>query len=192
MMPNTSWHLTPVTPGSFRCGFPVGVNRRRRGSALDRQTTLHVMRIFALSFITVLMFTGCCTSISTSVRNETGRDIHLTAVWRSQQVESVTIHAKSTGRCSGVMPAFPGQPPESWIISDGQSRFTFADVSPIGSMPSRFISSTRFTRDFPCKRVTQHVRIAADMTIHAVRVIGYTDSEPAPFPINYTNKEDER
>ena len=29
------------------------------------------------------------------------------------------------------------------------------------------------------------------MTIHAVRVIGYTDKEPPLFPIHYTKKEAE-
>jgi|ERR1019366_4642400 hypothetical protein len=150
------------------------------------------MRFFTLCFVAMLMLTGCCTSISTSVRNETGRDIKLTAIWQSQQVETVTIRASSTGGCSGVMPTLPGQLPESWIISDGQSRFIFADVSPIATMPSRFVSSSRFTRIFPCKQITQHIRVAPDMTIHAVRVIGYTESEPSPFPICYTKKESEK
>ncbi len=59
-------------------------------------------------------------------------------------------------------------------------------------MPSQFISGSRFTRDFPCKRITRHVRIAPDMTIHAMRVIGYTESEPTFFPIHHTEKEVER
>ena len=90
------------------------------------------------------------------------------------------------------MPSLAGFAPDCWIVSDGQSRFTFADVSPIATMPSPFTSSSRFTRNFPCNRITKHVRIASDMTIHAVRVVGYTDSEPATFPIRYTAKEDER
>lgn len=36
MWPNTALEPTPVTPGSFRCGFPVGGNPRRRGSAFGR------------------------------------------------------------------------------------------------------------------------------------------------------------
>ncbi len=150
------------------------------------------MRTLLLVLATMPMLTGCCISISTSVRNETGKDIRLTFVRQSQQVETVTIHPSSTVRCSGVMPAMAGFPPDSWIVSDGQMRYTFADVSPVATMPSPFVSSSRFTRGFPCKRVTQHVRLSSDMTIHAVRVIGYTDSEPAPFPIHYTMKEDER
>jgi hypothetical protein len=82
--------------------------------------------------------------------------------------------------------------PDSWIVTDGQLRFTFADVSPIAAMPDAFISRSRFTSDFPCRRVTQHVRLDSDMTIHAVRVLGYTDREPPEFPIRYTKKEDER
>jgi hypothetical protein len=33
MLPNTALEPTPVTPGSFRFGFPVGGCHRRRGSA---------------------------------------------------------------------------------------------------------------------------------------------------------------
>jgi hypothetical protein len=140
----------------------------------------------------LLMLTGCCVNLATSVRNETGRDIRLTVLRQAYQVETIIIHPAMTGRFGGVMTPFPGAEPDSWIISDGLSRFTFADVSPIAVMPSQFVSSTRFTRDFPCKRVTRHVRLAPDMTIHALRVIGYTESEPAPFPIHYTKKEDEK
>jgi len=138
---------------------------------------------------TAVMLTGCCTNIATSVRNESGRDIQLTLIHLSQQTETVTIHAGSTGRCKGVIPSHPSYSPDSWIISDGQSRFIFSDVSPIATLPSPFVSRSRFTRDFPCNRVTRHVRITSNMTIHAARVIGYTKLEPAPFPISYTTKE---
>jgi hypothetical protein len=147
------------------------------------------MRIPALSIFAVIILTGCCISNSTSVRNETGKDILLTTVNQAKQTETVMIRAKATGRCSGVWPALPDQPPESWAISDGKSRFTFADVSIIATLPDQFVSSSRFTRDFPCNRITRHVRIAPDMTIHAVRVIGYTEWEPPSFPIHYTKKE---
>lgn len=138
---------------------------------------------------TAMMLTGCCTNLATSVRNESGRDIQLTLVHLSQQTETITIRAGSTGRCKGVIPTHPGYSPDSWIISDGQLRFAFSDISPIATLPDPFVSQSRFTRDFPCNRVTRHVRIASNMTIHAVRVIGYTKSEPAPFPISYTTKE---
>ena len=36
MWPNTSLEPTPITPGSFRFGFPVGESHRRRGSVLGR------------------------------------------------------------------------------------------------------------------------------------------------------------
>ena len=141
-------------------------------------------------FVAFAMLTGCCTSITTSVRNESGRNIQLTIVRNSQKIETITIRASSTGKCAGVMPTHTGFPPDSWIISDGQSQFTYSDVSPIATMPDRFISSSRFTRDFPCNRIIKHVGLASDMTIHAVRVIGYTESEPAQFPIHYVKKED--
>src|SRR5262249_14343238 len=144
------------------------------------------MRNSLLLLIAVLALSGCCTGIATSVRNESGRDIQLTLVSHLQGTQTVTIRASATARCSGVMPAFRDGTTDSWIIADGQSHFRFADVSPIATMPKQFISSSRFTSDFPCNRITQHVRIASDMTIHAVRVIGYTESQPAQFPIHYT------
>ncbi|MSR65948.1 MAG: hypothetical protein EXS24_01060 [Pedosphaera sp.] len=148
----------------------------------------HIVR-YSLVLVMALMVTGCCTSITTSVRNESGRDIQLTVMRRLEPTETVKIRAASTGRCKGVMSSHPGFAPDFWIVSDGQSRFTFSDVSLIATLPSRFVSSSRFTRDFPCKRVTQHVRITPEMTIHAVRVIGYTESEPTEFPIRYTVTE---
>jgi hypothetical protein len=36
MFSNTSLEPTPITPGSFRFGFPVGGSHRRRGSVLGR------------------------------------------------------------------------------------------------------------------------------------------------------------
>ena len=36
MWPNTSLEPTPITPGSYRFGFPVGGSRGRRGSVLGR------------------------------------------------------------------------------------------------------------------------------------------------------------
>ena len=151
-----------------------------------RFVTLNAAQMFLLLIFVILMATGCCVTPSTRVRNETDKILKLTTYWQSQQIETVTIPARSTGRCVGVMPI---QPPTSWVISDGQSRFIFTNVSPIAVMPSEFVSNSRFTSNFPCKRFTQHVSIASDMTIHAMRVIGYTESEPPAFPIHFTKKE---
>jgi hypothetical protein len=147
----------------------------------------HPLPMIALSG---LILTGCCTSFTTTVRNETGRDLTLTTMRHSGQTETVAIRAGAKARCGGVMPRSLDGSADSWMVSDGRSQFVFADVSPISTMPRAFISSSRFTRDFPCRRITQHVRLAPDMAIHAVRVIGYTASEPAPFPIQYSRKED--
>jgi hypothetical protein len=141
--------------------------------------------------LAAFLLNGCCVGFTAKVRNETGRDLRLTVVRHSGQSDAVTIRAGTAARVAGVMPHLDWSP-DSWVIADGQSRFTFADVSPIAAMPDAFISSSRFTSMFPCRRVTQHVRVASDLSIHAVRVIGYTDKEPAPFPIRYTKKEDER
>lgn len=157
--------------------------------SLSRWATPRIMRYSLLLLPAALTIGGCCTSFTTAVRNETGRDVQFTMMGRSHQTETITIRASSTGRCRGVMPATLDGTTDSWVISDGQSRFTFADLSPIATMPKQFVSSSRFTSNFPCKRVTQHVRIARDMTIHAVRVIGYTELQPAQFPIHYTTKE---
>ena len=36
LMPNTALEPTPITPGSYRFGFPVGESHLRRGSAFGR------------------------------------------------------------------------------------------------------------------------------------------------------------
>jgi|SRR5208282_3902653 len=140
--------------------------------------------------LSALMLTGCCTSIITSVRNESGRDLTLTVFRHLGQTETLAIRAGARGRCGSVMPRSLDGSADSWTVSDGRSQFVYADVSPIATMPGAFISSSRFTGDFPCRRIAQHVRLAPDMAIHAVRVIGYTASEPAPFPIQFSRKED--
>lgn len=108
------------------------------------------MRILLSLLVAMLMLTGCCVTSLTSVRNETHKDLSLSVVRQSEQVETVMIRASSTGRCGGLMLNVPDQPAVSWIISDGQSRFIYADVSPIATMPGPFVSSSRFTSDFPC------------------------------------------
>jgi hypothetical protein len=140
-------------------------------------------------FALLMLLPGCCVSSSTSVRNETGRDIHLIVYHGSQALEGVTIRASSTGKCGGITAGADGMSADSWVVTAGRERFTFADVSPIATLPGAFTSSSRFTGDFPCKRITRHVRLASDMTIHADRVLGYTESEPSQFPIHYTKKE---
>lgn len=150
------------------------------------------MRRLSLAILSTAMLTGCCTSITTVVRNGTGRDITLTMSRHSGPTETIAIRTGSKGRVRGVMPPGLDGSTDSWTVSDGRSAFIFADVSPIAIMPHAFISSSRFTRDLPCKRITQHVRLAPDMAIHAVRVIGYTESEPAAFPIHYTKREDKK
>jgi len=148
------------------------------------------MRILLLIFLPTLMLTGCCINFSTKLRNETSRDVLLTRTWPSQtaereQTETVLIYAKSNARFYG--------DGKSWIISDGKTRYVFSDVSPIATMPSRFTSSTRLTTHwFPCLRITRYVRLAPDMTIHADRVIGYTESEPPQFPLYPTKSESEK
>lgn len=144
------------------------------------------------ALVATLMLSGCCVNISTSVRNETDENLILTHIGPFQQFGTVIIRAHSTRRCDGILPAVPGKSPDSWIITDGQSQFTYTNVSPIASMPDKFVSSSRFTSEFPCNRFTRHVAITPDMAIHAVRVIGYTESEPSPFPIHYTKKESEK
>ena len=139
----------------------------------------------------ILMLTGCCVNFTTAVRNQTGKDVVITVCSARGGTEREAIQAGAKAYLRGAMPRYPDGACDSWMVSDGDSKFIFSDISPIATMPSAFISRSRFTRDFPCKRVTQHVRLGPDMAIHAVRVIGYTASEPAPLPIEYTRTEDE-
>ena len=142
--------------------------------------------------MSALLLPGCCIRVTTVVRNGTGSDITLTMCRQPKPPETVAIRAGAKKRVSGVMPRSLDGAADSWMVSDGRSVFTFADVSPIAAMPGAFTSSSRLTRDFPCKRLTQHVRLAPDMTIHPVRVIGYTAHEPVPFPIHYTRMENQK
>ena len=160
-----------------------------------KQIRWHSFAKTAVSFLALaatLILDGCCVNISTSVRNETDENLILTHIGQFQQFGTVMIRAHSTGRSDGILPAESGKSPDSWVISDGRSKFNYTNVSPIASMPRAFVSRSRFTSDFPCNRITYHVAITPDMAIHAVRVIGYTESEPSPFPIHYTKKESER
>jgi hypothetical protein len=157
-------------------------------SGIGRPRVLLIVR--PLTVACLLLLSGCCTEICTSVRNETGKDVNLTLLRNAKEVETVMIRARSAAECGGIMPPLPGTPPDSWIVRDEHARFTFEDVSPIASMPGAFVSSSRFTSIFPCKRVTRHVALTGDMTIQAERVVGYTKSQPEPFPIHYTNRED--
>ena len=144
-------------------------NNRTRALACYAYSTLLIV-------LAAFFLTGCCVRLAATVRNQSGRDLRFTVVRHSGPTEAVAIRAGTKARIAGVLPHLDGSP-DAWIVTDGQSRFTFADVSPIAAMPDAFISCSRFTSDFPCRRVTQHVRLASDMTIHAVRVIGYTPTE---------------
>jgi len=146
---------------------------------------LHLLPLPAVA----ITLTGCCTAIRTSVYNGTGQEIQLTLMREGKPIETVKVSGASPGLLRGIMPKLPGNRPDSWVVSSGTNRFTFSDISLVATMPRGFISRSRFTRDFPCSRVTQHVRIAPDMTIHAVPVIGPAGSQPPLFPIHYSTKD---
>jgi hypothetical protein len=150
---------------------------------------LRLLSILALAIIAATTLTGCCVCTATSVRNETGKDIQLTVIQGSQPVETVMVRASTTGICRGSFPLWPGNRSDSWIIVVGKSCYTFTNVSLIATLPDRFVSHSRFTRDFPCSRVARHVSVASDMTIHATRVIGYTESQPPLFPLQGTEQK---
>jgi hypothetical protein len=127
---------------------------------------------------------GCCTGVVTSVRNESGRDIRITILTATGQSNTVLVHPGRTAICDGV---WSKNSRDTWIVSDGTAESKFPDVSSIATLPNKFVSASRFTKDFPCNRVALHVGITPDLTIEARRAIGYTESQPEGFPIRPSN-----
>lgn len=142
-----------------------------------------VVLLFSAALL-VAMLNGCCVGIRTSVRNASGSN--LTLVGGFPRVETNTLPISKTVLCGGVL----GEPDDVWIISDGKSQFIYTNISLVATIPAEFVSHSRLNSDFPCLRITRHVMIAPDMAIHAERVIGYTEREPAGFPIWYTERKE--
>ena len=136
---------------------------------------------FALLVALAICGNGCCVGFATKVRNHTGREISITVIHPGQIPSTpVPIPAGASGICDGVIAG------ESWIVSDGQSRFCYNELSPIGAMRGPSRTESRFTSLFPCNRITQHVAIESNMAIYAVSSSGRKIPQPAGFPIYCT------
>jgi hypothetical protein len=133
---------------------------------------------------TALSGAGCCVRVATSICNQTSRDIVLTVQQPPGAPVTARIPAGCSRVCDGVMPSEDAQRRQQWEVFDGQRHLFFTDLEPIAALPDDFVSSSRFTSDFPCERVTRHVRFMDDGVIEAVRVVGSTHSQPAGFPIH--------
>jgi hypothetical protein len=146
--------------------------------------TLATSRLILLAVI--ICTGGCCVHLVTSVRNETGRDVLLAWNHGTNETSSVAIPFGKTRTTCGVV----GSPAdESWIIFDGQTRYVFSDLSAIAKLPDDFVSSSRFTSDFPCLRVTRHVGLSSNMTICAGGHIRPAVPQPPGFPIHFTKEQ---
>lgn len=82
-----------------------------------------------------------------------------------------------------------GGRPITWIVSDSEVRYIFSDVSAIYHLRSQYVSSSRFTSDFPCKRITRWVAFVPRNELWAARRGDPDDKQPVPFPLSYSKKE---
>jgi len=149
---------------------------------------LTTLQLFLL--VAVICSSGCCVNLVTSVRNETGRDVLLTWNHGSGETGLVAILAGKTRTACGIIGSLPGSPADtSWIVFDGQTRYEFSDLSAIAKLPDDFVSSSRFTSDFPCLRVTRHVGLSSNMLIYAGGHIRPAIPQPPGFPIHFTKEQ---
>ena len=141
-----------------------------------------------LLLVTAFCFSGCCVGFATKVRNESGRAVSIETKRAFDGAnEVVMIPAGASRLCSGV--ALTLGTPDCWIISDGHSHFVFEDVSPIARLKWPAAIRSRFTKIFPCSCVTRHVSLDTNMLINAVGSTGQRISQPAGFPIHFTNSQ---
>ena len=125
---------------------------------------------------------------ATKVRNQSGRTIAVAGgIDGNSAADATTIRSGGAGICSGVV-SKPGQQ-VTWAISDGQMRYIYNDVSLIGTLHDSSATYSRFTGSFPHNRVTRHVMVDTNMSIHAITFDGSVAHQPSGFPIHYSTKE---
>lgn len=139
-----------------------------------------------LPLLLALLTGGCCIRSVTSVHNVTGRDVSVTVVREGGRDETLAL--KSDG--SILIDEFNRGRPTAFVVTDSGFRYTFADISAVQQLPSRYVSSSRFTSDFPCKRITRWVALVPKDELWAARFGDPTDAQPQPFPLGPSKKEE--
>ncbi|MBW8864835.1 MAG: hypothetical protein JF609_07920 [Verrucomicrobia bacterium] len=147
-----------------------------------------MLRLFLVLSL-IVCTSGCCINLATKIRNETGKDILITMVDPSGHLVSTAVPAGMTRLCGGIM-NLGKKERFSLVVSNWQSQFIYADVSAIGSLPETFTTSSRFTSDFPCLRITRYIKLSDGMLIYAGGyAAGYKNDDvpqPTGFPIRFS------
>jgi hypothetical protein len=141
-----------------------------------------------MPLLLALLASGCCIRSVTSVHNVTGRDVNLTVVRERGQDETLMLRPHA----SVLIDEFASSRPSAFVITDSGFRYTFADISAVQELPSRYVSSSRFTSDFPCKRITRWIAIVPKDELWAARFGDPTGAQPKPFPLRPSKKESAR
>ena len=138
-----------------------------------------------LPLLLALLASGCCIRGVTSVHNVTGRDISLTVVREGGHDETLPLRPGA----SVLIDEFTAFRPTAYVVTDGGFRYTFSDISAVQLLPPRYVSSSRFTSDVPCKRTTRWVAVVPKDELWAARFGHPTDEQPLPFPLHPSKKE---
>jgi len=141
-----------------------------------------------LPVLLALLTGGCCIRSVTSVHNVTGRDISLTVVRDGGHDETLSLRSDA----SVLIDEFTSGRPTAFVVADSGFRYTFADISAMQQLPSRYVNSSRFTSDFPCKRITRWIAFVPKDELWAARFGRPTDEQPHPFPLQPSKKENVR
>ena len=153
----------------------------------DRYPNFTRVRLL-LPLLLVLLVSGCCTRSVTGVHNSTGRDVDLTVVREGEHDKTLALRSDA----SVLIDEFAGSRPTAFVVTDGGFRYTFADISAAQQLPSHYVSSSRFTSDFPCRRITRWIAIVPKDELWAARFGDPTDAQPKPFPLYPSKKESVR
>jgi hypothetical protein len=121
----------------------------------------------------------------TSVHNVTGSDVSLTVIREGAHAETFALRPDA----SVLIDEFAGGKPIAFVLADAGFSYTFNDISAVQQLPSPYVSSSRFTSDFPCKRITRSVALIRKGELWAAKFGDPTDAQPKPFPLRPSKKE---
>jgi hypothetical protein len=158
-----AWDWTPLVP-------------KRKGGSLYGQVR---QMTSLLPFLLLLSVNSCCIRTVTSVHNLTGREVSLAVVRDGGNEETLPLSPDA----SVLIDDFAGGRPTALVVTDRAFRYTFHDNSLVQGLPRRYVSSSRFTSDFPCKRITRWIALLPKDELWAARFGDPTDAQPLPFPL---------
>jgi hypothetical protein len=145
---------------------------------------LRTVKLFLPLLLTMLTI-GCCVRRVTNLHNVTGRNVILTVVRDGGHKDSIALRPGSSTLIDDFIAA--GRP-VAWVVADSEVHYTFSDISAFEYLPSRHVSSSRFTSDFPCRRITRWIALVPKDELWAARFSDPTDEQPLPFPLRPSKK----